>query len=586
PFTLDVKGNPTIAHSPLALPVAWTDSGNPAADGWNLVSNPLPSPIDFEAIALGADVANGYWLFDPATGNTQCWSNGVGTGAANGILQSSQGFWLKATGPAVTTTVDESAKVLAGAGGAFGGDQEVQLPIMRIHLTGAMNSFADEVVVVFDEGTPAFDPIDAPQFVFAHPQAPQIAARSTDGVSLSIDFYGGYDAAVTIPLLLNAAVSGTYTVTSEMTGDHALSCMSIEDLITGAVVPFGNGSSYTFTLDANADPGTPRLLLHASAPLAMDLVPATCFGTSTGSAAINVGDGPVDFAWTSPDGAQHTMPAVSGIVSLDGLPAGAYAFTVSTGTACGDLQGAFTIDQPFAMEATSSGSGTSCATSADGTVQVDVLGGVAPYTFLWSNGTTGSQLIGAAGAYEVLITDANGCTLTAQALTIEAGQGPIAFITAASNALVNEAVIFSAASEGATAWEWSFGDGAVSVEEVAVHSYAQPGTYTVELTVHDGNCSNTTSHVVLVESNTAVADLASSTVRAWVRDREILVDHPVASANVRVEVYDAGGRLLVDQVSSGSAGRTVVRSVEGTGIYTLRITLDERIHTARVLLAQ
>jgi PKD repeat protein len=239
------------------------------------------------------------------------------------------------------------------------------------------------------------------------------------------------------------------------------------------------------------------------------------------------------------------------------------------------------------MEATSSVSGTSCPTSADGTVQVEVLGGVAPYTFLWSNGTTGSQLIGAAGAYEVLITDANGCTLPAQALTIEAGQGPIAVIAAASNALVNEAVIFSAASEGATAWEWSFGDGAGSTDEAPVHSYALPGIFTVTLTVSNGSCTSSATHTVEVDATTAVQDFAADGVRAWVdADHTIVVDHPNATGSVQVEVYDAGGRLLVDQESSGSAGRTVVRSVEGTGIYTLRITLDERIHTARVLLAQ
>lgn len=586
PFMLDVKGVPIVAQSPVTLPMTWTNSGAPAADGWNLVSNPLPSPIAFTAIQRGADVLNGYWLFDPATGNNQSWSNGVGTGAANGILQSCQGFWLKAEGPAVTTTVDESAKVLAATGGAFGGDQEVDRPMVRLHLTSAVNSFADEVVVVFAEGTPAFDPIDAPQFVFAHPQAPQIAVRSSDGVQLSIDFFGGYTEAITIPLLLNAAVSGTYTVTSEMTGEHALSCISIEDLVTGDVVPFGDGSSYTFTMQANDDPSVPRLLLHATAPLAMEVTPATCFGSNTGGAVIAVGEGPVDFTWTTPDGTVQTMADISGSVTLEALAAGQHGFTVSTGTACGELAGSFTIEQPHAMEVSVSSTSTSCPETTDGSILLEVLGGSAPYTYLWSNGTSEMQLVGAPGDYGVVITDANGCTLPMDQLTIEAGQGPSATILAAATALVNEPVVFNGATDGATTWMWSFGDGAVSMEEVAIHSYAQPGTYTVELTVSDGNCSNTASYEVVVESTTAVTELEPSAVRAWVRDHDILVDHPVAAGNVRLEVFDASGRLLVDQLSSGSAGRTVVRSVEGTGIHTLRITVDERIHSARVLIAR
>ena len=56
------------------------------------------------------------------------------------------------------------------------------------------------------------------------------------------------------------------------------------------------------------------------------------------------------------------------------------------------------------------GTNPTCATNCNGTAVVDVVGGTAPYTYLWSNGANTqsiSSLCG--GSYSVTVTDANGC---------------------------------------------------------------------------------------------------------------------------------------------------------------------------------
>ena len=51
--------------------------------------------------------------------------------------------------------------------------------------------------------------------------------------------------------------------------------------------------------------------------------------------------------------------------------------------------------------------------SCDGTIDLTVISGSAPYTYLWSNGSTNQDLSGlCAGEYRVLITDSNGCSST------------------------------------------------------------------------------------------------------------------------------------------------------------------------------
>jgi hypothetical protein len=55
----------------------------------------------------------------------------------------------------------------------------------------------------------------------------------------------------------------------------------------------------------------------------------------------------------------------------------------------------------------------SCNGLSDGSATVEVSGGTAPYTYLWSNGSTSSILSGVpSGVYNLFVTDANGCGST------------------------------------------------------------------------------------------------------------------------------------------------------------------------------
>ena len=59
----------------------------------------------------------------------------------------------------------------------------------------------------------------------------------------------------------------------------------------------------------------------------------------------------------------------------------------------------------------------SSSSSADGAVNLAVLGGLAPYTYRWSNGATTQNLTNVvAGPYSVTVTGSVGCTTTASAV--------------------------------------------------------------------------------------------------------------------------------------------------------------------------
>jgi PKD repeat protein len=593
PFVVDVTGAPHIAQEPIALPMSYTNTGSPAADGFNLVSNPLPSAIDFTSIQRGADVMNAYYIYDPVTGNNLAWSQGFGVGAANGIIQSSQGFWIKANGPAATATVQESAKVNVLSGGVFGGLIQPGVPQLRLRVSSAINSFSDESLLVFGEGTPALDAIDAPKFVYAHPSAPQIATRSSDGHAMQIDFHGSYEQGISIPVSVNVAVSGTYTLSATLMGISGLSCVSIEDLSTGAITPLTDGATYSFSINAADDWSTPRFMLHASAPLPFSVSDVLCGGQSNGMMEVDLGEGAMDLLLADAFGVPvQQASAVSGVYGFGGLATGAYMLTVSgTSTVCGSLVQEFLVNSPFVLEGELVESlAASCDDSMDGHLVMIALGGVEPYSFQWSNGTEGESIVDVPGTYGLSITDGNGCTWSNDALVIPLDDSaPVAqFSPSDATPVVNSVVNFTNTSLNAESNFWTFGDGATSEENQPAHIYTQPGTYMVTLAVSAGSCFAVHSEEITVLLGTSVTERPAFRPNAWAQGEQIVVEHAYTHGGpVVIEVLDATGRLHVQRTVAGTPGRYQVPATGlSTGIWFVRMSSGEEQRSFRVPLVR
>lgn len=89
------------------------------------------------------------------------------------------------------------------------------------------------------------------------------------------------------------------------------------------------------------------------------------------------------------------------------------------------------------------------------------------------------------------------------------------FTLVPNNAPPNIAVTFTPLFLGTT-FEWDFGDGGTSTDEVATHRYSAPGTYTVTLT-QDGSPSSTEVTVtgIVGSSNTIDLPLENLTDAQW-----------------------------------------------------------------------
>jgi hypothetical protein len=92
----------------------------------------------------------------------------------------------------------------------------------------------------------------------------------------------------------------------------------------------------------------------------------------------------------------------------------------------------------------------------------------------------------------------------------------------------------------ATDLTWDFGDGTTSVNATDNHTYAQNGTYTLEL-VASSACNTDTAAVSVVVSMLGLEDIETSSLKIQLTDNDILLE---ANSVCTVRVFTTDGKLL------------------------------------------
>jgi hypothetical protein len=195
----------------------------------------------------------------------------------------------------------------------------------------------------------------------------------------------------------------------------------------------------------------------------------TCFGAADGTAAVSLpGGDSLTFVW----GDGSTTAAV------EGLSAGMLLVTVSDTNGCSaTLMGM--VNEPAPLNAIANATAETAPGANNGTLSVLVTGGTVGYSFAWSNGFNQSAAFNLIpGQYSITVTDANGCTVVAQA-TVEAFNCSLAATLDTSPASCPDAAdglaLVSSIAGGAWpfAYQWSNGATNFFIDNLL------PGTYYV-----------------------------------------------------------------------------------------------------------
>jgi gliding motility-associated-like protein len=278
-----------------------------------------------------------------------------------------------------------------------------------------------------------------------------------------------------------------------------------------------------------------------------------CSGSCDGSLSTTPTGGtpPYTYLWA---------PGGSTTVSLTGLCAGNYSLTVTDANNCISTT-TMTLTDPPALTTTATASNASCNNLCNGTIDLSPSGGTGTLTFLWSpGGQTTEDVTGLCpGIDSVLITDANGCTLT-----YSVSVGVITTLTAAAG---NDTMF----CEGGTALLCSGSINALSQVWYQLPGFSQidttlcvsvtpaPGINDYLVLVANGLCSDSDTVSVFVNASPA-ADAGAN------------VDIPSGGSTV---LNGTGGGMYLWAPATGLSSTTIANPVASptvTTTYTLTVT--------------
>ncbi len=350
-FTIRLNGRPELTFSGAfnngdkSVGLSRTGS-DPNNAGWNLVSNPFPSPIDWDNVTIPSGMSGQVSVQKPLAGPNGTggvyliYQNGVGT-LTDGIIPAAQGIFVRRTGGATSFTFEQAARVTTfGANTIHYRTAPESRPLLQLTVAGTngMATMADDAFVYFESGATAGqdDRYDATRVGFSTGAAPSISTRLSDGALAQIDGRPVLTRDLEIPLDVRVNVAGTYVINAAQLINFATDQpILLVDAVTGTVQDLRTTPTYRFTMDpATANNG--RFSLRFGAGAAGNTVANALLSVypnpSNGNVTVEwAGNGTLIGSVTLTDllgRAVRDLPAGAARLTLRDLPKGVYTLRV------------------------------------------------------------------------------------------------------------------------------------------------------------------------------------------------------------------------------------------------------------------
>jgi gliding motility-associated-like protein len=269
---------------------------------------------------------------------------------------------------------------------------------------------------------------------------------------------------------------------------------------------------------------------------------AQCAGTNTGSIDISVNGGtlPYSYLWMNSNFVLSTIDE-----DLIAYPAENYVITVTDSSGCIGIS-QINILEPDSIKISLVASNISCGGANDGSIDVEISGGVLPYSFQWSNGATTEDAGDLpAGVYNYKVTDAFGCISLAEYTLSEVPKLNIALnIIKPSCNLVSDGSVTVEVTNGSGAYTYVWDEGADSSFK---YENLNAGEY--KLTVTDGtNCSQDTVAVVPINPMECIEIPTAFTPNGDGKNDFWQIKNIDLYPNCKVSIFNSWGNRIFENV--------------------------------------
>ena len=261
---------------------------------------------------------------------------------------------------------------------------------------------------------------------------------------------------------------------------------------------------------------------------------------------------------------------------------GTYTAVITDASGCSVDLGPFDITEPSAIEVTGISENPSCNTeggSFDGSINIEVTGGVGALTYAWSSADGSGHVAGdedqtglGGGTYTVVVTDENGCTGTAEwTLTLpDLFEVSLAHVDPDCNSENGDPngtiTVTTSGGTGDYSYAWTTDDGSGLDETASDQTGLSQGTYSVVVTDESG-C--TVSAEITLEAPSAIVVELSKV------DPTCNAENGTSDGSIEITVVGGSGDYTYAWSSVGGSGLvedSANQSELGTGTYTVVVT--------------
>ena len=265
----------------------------------------------------------------------------------------------------------------------------------------------------------------------------------------------------------------------------------------------------------------------------------SCFGQKDGMIMVETSGefGDVSFEWNTKPTSNNSM--------ISQLGAGQYVCVLTDSAMCVDTV-EVNIEEPAELTLGLDASNISCGGNQDGQIASHVNGGVQPYSYTWTNGSSDSAIKQLeSGTFGLTVTDAHGCTR--QTETTITSPDPIQLDISTTPSATNNGTAAVIVRGGIEPYSYKWSTNPVQTGNTATH--LSPGMYL--LTVTDANnCSQQDS--VFIDAATAIEDFFPGMKEANIFPNpfenslilELEFDQPQPFS---IKLYDLNGKLVFEE---------------------------------------